>query len=57
MNWFVPDHLAVFPAAYMAVAAFAMLLTGVTKGGFGGVGILAVPLMMMVASAEWVLGT
>lgn len=49
----MPD-LPAFPLAFYPVAAFAILVTGISKGGFGqGAGGLAVPLMaMFIAPAE-----
>lgn len=43
-----------FPLAFYPLAVFAILLTGVSKGGFsGGVGGFAVPIMsMMIAPVE-----
>ena len=35
---------------FWAVAAFSVLITGISKGGFGGLAILAVPLMALVIS-------
>ncbi len=35
---------------FWAVAVFSVLITGVSKGGFGGLGLLAVPLMALVVS-------
>ncbi|MEO1305255.1 MAG: sulfite exporter TauE/SafE family protein [Pseudomonadota bacterium] len=40
------DHDPIF----WAVAVFAVLITGVSKGGFGGLALLAVPLMALVIS-------
>lgn len=56
MTWILPPDCVVNPAAYIIVALAAFVMTGVSKGGFGGVGVLAVPMMMMVAPAELVLG-
>jgi hypothetical protein len=47
-TWILPDGFAGHPAVYVLTAVTAFLMTGVSKGGFGGVGILAIPLMMMV---------
>ena len=35
---------------FWAVAVFSVLITGVSKGGFGGLALLAVPLMALVIS-------
>ena len=56
MDWVLPTDYAGHPAVYVLVALLALLMTGVAKGGFGGVGILAVPLMMLVAPAKLALG-
>ena len=55
-NWIIPTECSSHPAVYVLVALAAFLLTGVSKGGFGGVGILSVPLMMMVAPPHLTLG-
>ena len=36
--------------AFLVIAIVAVLVTGVSKGGFGGVALLAVPLMSLVIS-------
>jgi len=56
MDWLVPTEPQAPLVGYMIVAAAAMLLTGLAKGGFGGLGILAVPLMMQVMDGRIVLG-
>ncbi len=35
---------------FWGVAVFAVLITGLAKGGFGGLGLLAVPSMALVIS-------
>ena len=35
---------------FWAVAVFSVLITGISKGGFGGLALLAVPLMALVIS-------
>lgn len=58
-QWILPDGLTGSPVVYIAVAVVAFGLTAVAKGGFGGVGILGVPLMMMVVpddASKFVLG-
>lgn len=63
-NWIVPSvpvvaegsAASVGPGAYIAVAVIAMLVTAISKGGFGGgVGMISVPLMLQVAPAPTVL--
>ncbi len=56
MDWLVPAGSETHPAGYLVFAVAAMLLTGFSKGGFGGLGILAVPLMMQVLPGSVVLG-
>lgn len=55
-QWLLPSGYALHPAWYVIVALLAFLMTGVSKGGFGGVGILAIPLMMLVAPTGFALG-
>lgn len=56
IDWIIPAGLDTPVAAYIAATIAAVLITGIAKGGFGGVGVLATPLMMMVAPAGLVLG-
>jgi uncharacterized protein len=56
MNWILPDGVTAHAAVYMLVTVVAFMLMGVDKGGFGGVGMLSVPLLMMVAPSRFVLG-
>ena len=56
MEWLIPNGYPGSPALYVFVTLVAFVMTGVSKGGFGGVGILAIPLMMMVAPADLALG-
>ncbi len=56
MEWIIPRDCPVSPLTYILVAIAAFLMTSVSKGGFGGVGILAVPMMLMVAPGKFVLG-
>lgn len=57
-TWIVPPSANAAPAVYIAVAVVALLLTSVSKGGFGGgAGVLSVPLMLQVApDSKFVLG-
>jgi uncharacterized membrane protein YfcA len=53
INWIVPSEASVVNWQYIAVAGFAMLLIGISKGGFGGgIGMLATPLIIMVLKPE-----
>ena len=55
--WIVPLDASAGATAYIVTAIAALLVTGVSKGGFGGgVGILSVPLMLQVASYKFVIG-
>lgn len=59
MSWIIPDGYSGQPAAYMAMALFAFFLTALSKGGFGGLGSLGIPLMMVVVDqhlSNFVLG-
>jgi len=56
MDWLLPSEYTGSPAVYMLVTLSAFVLTGVSKGGFGGVGALAVPLLLMVISPALALG-
>jgi len=47
-QWFVPDACQVSPALYATAVAVALFVTAFSKGGFGGLGALAVPILMMV---------
>lgn len=55
-EWILPPGSAGHPVIYMLVAAIALAMTGISKGGFGGVGVLSMPLMMAVAPARFSLG-
>ncbi|MFO7535419.1 MAG: sulfite exporter TauE/SafE family protein [Kiritimatiellia bacterium] len=51
--WIIPDVITVSPALYLAAVVTAVLLTGFSKGGFGGgLGVLATPLLMLVLPAN-----
>ncbi len=53
----MPPETTASPALYIAVAVGALLVTAVSKGGFGGgVGSFSVPLMLQVAPATFVVG-
>jgi uncharacterized membrane protein YfcA len=59
--WICPPEGALLPGVtpgmYIGVALLALMLTAVSKGGFGGgVGIISVPLMLQVANYQFVLG-
>jgi uncharacterized membrane protein YfcA len=52
-SWLIPDCITVSPALYLAAVSAAVLLTGFSKGGFGGgLGVLATPLLMLVLPAN-----
>jgi uncharacterized membrane protein YfcA len=55
-QWILPADYAGSEVAYVLTVLAAFLLTGVDKGGFGGVGSLAVPLLMLVMPASLALG-
>ena len=51
--WLIPDCITVSPAVYLLAVSAAVLLTGFSKGGFGGgLGVLATPLLMQVLPAN-----
>lgn len=56
MEWVLPNDYTGSPAMYVLVVLGAMALTGVSKGGFGGVGALAVPLLLIVTTPRMALG-
>jgi hypothetical protein len=56
MDYILPDGYTGHPATYMIVALIAFAMTGISKGGFGGVAVLAIPLMMLVAPGKLALG-
>jgi uncharacterized protein len=51
-QYFVPDGCCTSPSTYITAAVIALLLTAVGKGGFGGLGALSVPILMMVIRPE-----
>ena len=51
-QWFVPQGCSTGPTQYVIAAVVALLLTAVGKGGFGGLGALSVPILMMVMRPE-----
>ena len=51
--WLIPEAARVSPPLYLLTVSAAVLLTGFSKGGFGGgLGILATPLFMQVLPAR-----
>lgn len=56
MQWILPADHAGSHFAYVLTVLAAFILTGIDKGGFGGVGSLAVPLLMLVMPAPLALG-
>jgi uncharacterized membrane protein YfcA len=56
MDYILPEGYTGHPAIYMLVAVVAFAMTGISKGGFGGVAVLAIPLMMLVAPGKLALG-
>jgi hypothetical protein len=51
-QWFVPAGASTGPLEYAVAAVIALLLTAIGKGGFGGLGALSVPILMMVMKRE-----
>ncbi len=51
-QWFIPHGCCTGPGQYAIAAIAALLLTAVGKGGFGGLGTLSVPILMMVMRNE-----
>lgn len=56
MDWILPHDYQGSPAAYVVVVLAALAITGISKGGFGGIGALAVPLLLLVMSPALALG-
>ena len=54
--WIVPPEFKVEAWVYIVTAAVALLLTAVSKGGFGGGVAVSVPLMLLVAPYKFVIG-
>ncbi len=52
LQYFVPNGCASGAGAYVVAALTALLLTAVGKGGFGGLGALSVPILLMVMRPE-----
>ena len=51
-EWFQPDGLRVAPAIYAIAAITAVMVTGFSKGGFGGgLGVISTPLLLLVMPA------
>jgi uncharacterized membrane protein YfcA len=56
MDWLIVPGATAGPAAYIAAGVVAVMLVGISKGGFGsGLGMLSVPVMMLVAPGTSVL--
>lgn len=56
-HWVLPAGFEGQPFAYVLATVVALALTGVSKGGFGaGLGALSIPVMMLVAPANFALG-
>lgn len=55
-EWILPADFNGHPVVYMLVAVLALAMTGISKGGFGGVGVLSTPLMMTVCPPAFALG-
>lgn len=55
-TWILPAEYTGQPSAYFAAVLAALLITGIAKGGFGGVGALAVPLLILVMPATRAVG-
>jgi len=56
-EWIVPPEAHVHPYAYLGITLLALLITAVSKGGFGGgVGVISIPLMLHVAPYWFVNG-
>lgn len=51
-QWFIPQGCCTGPSQYVLAAIVALMLTAVGKGGFGGLGALSVPILMMVMRPE-----
>jgi len=52
-DWLIPADLAVAPWVYFTLGGTAVLLTGFSKGGFGGgLGVISTPIMLTVLPAR-----
>jgi uncharacterized membrane protein YfcA len=52
-DWVIPNSLAVAPWIYFMLGSVVTLLTGLSKGGFGGgLGVIATPIMLTVLPAR-----
>jgi uncharacterized membrane protein YfcA len=56
MQYILPEGYQGHPAVYILTALLAFSMTGISKGGFGGVAVLAIPLMMLVSPGKLALG-
>lgn len=52
-EWVLPSGHSGNAVVYMIVAVLALAMTGISKGGFGGVGVLSIPMMMAVAPGKF----
>lgn len=56
-QWIVPPEAKVGAAAYAAVAFASVMISAVSKGGFGGgIGVISVPLLMQVVPTPFAIG-
>lgn len=55
-TWVLPPGTAASPAWYMLVTITSLLMIATSKGGFGGLAVVASPLMMTVVDAPTALG-
>lgn len=55
-DWLVSPGATASPAVYLVVTAASLLMIATSKGGFGGLAVVASPLMMTVIDAKSALG-
>jgi uncharacterized membrane protein YfcA len=55
-DWIVPSGATASPGLYALVTAVSLLMIATSKGGFGGLAVVASPLMMTVIDAKSALG-
>jgi uncharacterized membrane protein YfcA len=57
LQWIVPPEAKVGATAYVAVAFASVMISAVSKGGFGGgIGVISVPLLMQIVPTPFAIG-
>lgn len=56
-QWIVPPDARVGDGAYIAIAFLSIMISAVSKGGFGGgIGVISVPLLMQIVPTPFAIG-